>query len=414
MPPTNARSISIEQLKEQITEQLAHQKYSRNTIIDYCWYAGTIQRFMKRYGFEFYSEEVGDLWIKECKNRSINVKTLNRYRQVVEKFNDILNANELVIRRCKAKYDVPAEFSEVFHAYIQSRQAMKQAEGTIRHKRRNASRFLNFIAKLGCHSVKDINSEIVAKASIANNTDVYKTITRDLLSYLLEEGWISADYTPLIPQIHRGKPTPSVYTKEERQVIESMPDVTTSMGKRDKAMILLAIRNGFRAGNIASLKITDIDYDNEVIHVEKQVKTYVPINSVLFPDVRAAIRDYIENGRPTTDSPFIFIKTTPPYNEVNSDIVYNVVSKYIRNSGIEPNGRKIGPQAMRSSLTSAGVNTGMSYEEMRIVLGHRCEETIKHYAELDDTELRKCAMTVRKPSGLFSRYLDGSEVCPSL
>lgn len=414
MTATSLRAIPIEQLKILISKQLSLLNYSENSICGYLCYANTIQKYMERAGFELYTEEVGNLWLDDCRKNPIKESTLTRYHQIIERFNDILNENDIAIRRSKVKYEAPEEFSEVFQAYLHSRQTKNQAAGTILNKRRNGSYFFSSLPKLGCHSIGEITSEIISKVSIMHTTSVYYTTLRDILSFLLEKGMITADYTPLVPKIHRGMPAPSVYTKEELHKIENMPDFSTSMGKRDRAMILLSTRNGFRAGNIAALKLEDIDYQNGIIHIDNQVKTRYPINSALLPDVKTAILDYINNGRPDTDSPYIFIKTSPPYDEVNSDIVYNVVSKYIRKSSIDPNGRKIGPHAMRSSLTSAGINNGMTYEEMRVIIGHKSAEAIKHYAKLDDTELRKCAMTVCKPSGLFSRFLDGKEVCPSL
>lgn len=407
----STHSLTIDQLKEKIRYQLSGLHYSNSSIENYICYAGTIQRYMKKIGVESYSEKVGYFWLEECRKRNIKEKSFVRYQQAVQKLNDILNEKALVIRRRNVIYDVPSEYSDVFCAYLRDRKSKKCSEGTMTYKRRNASYFFTNLTTIGCYAVNDITAEIISKVSIMRQTSAYITTIRDLLSFMLDEELISADYTPLLPKIRRVSPTPSVYTKEERREIENLPDTSTSMGKRDKAMILLATRNGFRAGNIAALRIDDIDFMNETIHIDEQVKTHMPLTSALLPDVKKAIIDYIDNGRPKSDIPYVFLKTRLPYNEVNSDIVYNVVSKYIRKSSIEPKGRKIGPHAMRSSLTSSGINNGMTYEEMRVVIGHKSAEAIKHYAELNDTELRKCTMPVNKPSGQFSKYLEGKAVC---
>ena len=268
--------------------------------------------------------------------------------------------------------------------------------------------FFLFLARQKCHFIFALflTGESITKASCCNGSNLYPGVIRDVIVFLLENKYISTDFRPLVRRHKRAFPIPSVYTQEERKIIEGYPNTETAIGKRNKAMILLATRNGLREGNIIGLRLSDIDFSNDIMHLE-QVKTHEAINPVLFPEVKAALRDYVENARPNTELDYVFITTVAPYTQMASGAVYNVISAAIIESGIEPNGRKLGPHGMRSSLTSSGINNGMTYEEMRIVNGHRDANAIKHYARLDDVNLRKCSLDVSDSSGSFKLFLQG-------
>src|SRR5699024_12830730 len=58
-------------------------------------------------------------------------------------------------------------------------------------------------------------------------------------------------------------------------------------------------------------------------------------------------------------------------------------------AGIDPDGRKQGPHAFRSSLASSMVNDNIPYEVVRKTLGHTDQNAIRSYARLDLEQDRK-------------------------
>lgn len=196
---------------------------------------------------------------------------------------------------------------ELYDAYVQSIADKRRTSSTIIQKKREASYFFNSLHALGCAQTGDANARIISMASIAQQSTTYPKTVRDILSFLLENGHIRCDYSSVVRKVRSRQPIPSVFSKEERRKIESVPDPKTVKGKRDKAMILLATRNGLRAGNIVGLKLDEIDFSNDIMHIRKQVKTGKPINPALLPEVKRALQDYIENARPDVDSEYVFI-----------------------------------------------------------------------------------------------------------
>lgn len=61
-----------------------------------------------------------------------------------------------------------------------------------------------------------------------------------------------------------------------------------------------------RASDIRLLCFPNVNFKNRKISYV-QFKTSVPQTLSLLPEVEEAVRDYIENGRPETDEPYIFL-----------------------------------------------------------------------------------------------------------
>lgn len=85
------------------------------------------------------------------------------------------------------------------------------------------------------------------------------------------------------------------------------------MGKRDYAIISLAKTTGLRGSDIISLKLNDIDWKSGVISVTKR-RAGIKIQLPLLFETGEAIKDYILNGRPQTDSEKNILSTMHPIN----------------------------------------------------------------------------------------------------
>ena len=101
------------------------------------------------------------------------------------------------------------------------------------------------------------------------------------------------------------------FTLEEEQKLLGAVDRTTPVGKRNYAMLLLALRTGLRSIDIVNLKLKDIHWKNNTIEIVQE-KTDTPLVLPLLADVGNAIADYILNGRPGSPSPISFYALRHP------------------------------------------------------------------------------------------------------
>lgn len=400
--------MDIKEMEMILTEILKDQKYLDSSIAMYHRVLAQINSYMENNGHMEYSQEVGEEFLKSRKS-VVAKKTFSNFRAVVSRLNDILADRSFILTHKKTFcLEPPKKFKTHFEGYISSCAKRKLLPATIENKRRYACYFFE---DFDCYdiSLKDITPEIILSIIAGRpeaSADHYASIIKELLRYLYDQGTVNADYSGFIP-IYRGSHLlPPVYTKEELEKIKETAILNPVTAKRNLAIITIAYKYAFRDGNITGLKFSDVDFENNTIRIV-QVKTNVVIHRVLFPEVKEALLDYINNERPESDSPYIFLTFCAPYRKLTT--VYPIIDKAIIRSGIPLNGRKRGSHAIRASIATLMINNDLSYEMVRYVLGHNCENTINKYASLHIDRLRQCAVSVHEPTGFFKRFLEGEE-----
>jgi integrase len=127
---------------------------------------------------------------------------------------------------------------------------------------------------------------------------------------------------------------PSFYTATEVMTVEGSIDRSSGVGKRNYAMVLLASRLGLRASDIANLKFSNLDWDNNLITLVMQ-KTDKTIELPLLADVGNAIIDYLRHGRPQSDLQHVFLSSRAPYVTATKEMVCSVINTIICKSGID-------------------------------------------------------------------------------
>ena len=90
------------------------------------------------------------------------------------------------------------------------------------------------------------------------------TAVRMFVRYLIAVGRCAPDLDQAIPTIARWRLSslPEYLLAEEVERVIASCDLRTPIGVRDRAVLLLLSRLGLRAGDVASLQLTDIDWDD--------------------------------------------------------------------------------------------------------------------------------------------------------
>lgn len=203
-------------------------------------------------------------------------------------------------------------------------------------------RLLAFLMKKGHNDFSDFNpmiiSDFITEISIDRPKSMGDVICclKKLFLHLNEKG-TSIDFNILLltcPKRYRRKVYPCMKIDEVLELLNHI-DQTTSQGKRDYALLLLAATTGLRVGDLATLKLKDINWKRceiSIIQGKTKVPLVLPLNSTL----RDALADYVLNGRPASNSPNIFLRFYAPYTEfANGDAVACILKSYLKSMGIE-------------------------------------------------------------------------------
>src|SRR5262249_10145802 len=172
-------------------------------------------------------------------------------------------------------------------------------------------------------------------------------------------------------------------------VLEACVD-GTAIGRRNYAILLLLSRLGIRALEAAQLQIDDVDWRTGCI-VIRAGKNHRERNLPLSEDVGQAILDYLQNGRPQTDSRNIFLEHTAPFHPLKtSSAITKAIKRLLKKTGIER--RSAGAHLFRHTAASRMVCRGASFKEVADVLGHQSLQTTSIYAKLDLAALSQVAL----------------------
>ena len=132
---------------------------------------------------------------------------------------------------------------------------------------------------------------------------------RSLLRYLLFRGWCGESLLAAVPRIPhwRLSSLPRAMTDEQLRVFLDAFDRSTPTGRRDYAMALCQVELGLRVGEVADLRLDDIDWRTATIRIRPGKANRVR-QLPLPARIGRALAGYLRRGRPTTRARHVFIR----------------------------------------------------------------------------------------------------------
>lgn len=387
-----------------LCKYLSRNKYSKSTIRNARFYLRKLDNLLLHYNIKSYSPEIYstiESEFLEMMPNKVNAKN------IIKLLNNAILHKPLVVTKIKKQ---PEPLSKTLEILL-----TKYGQSCLRHgnkpatvsKKIKLSR--EFLRNCGILELQEITPEVISHATAITINKEEWNYARHFLDYCFEHGLIGKKYGELIPKYSAPKKLPSTYTIEEIISIEVAINRTTSIGKRDYALLLLATRMGLRSGDIVGMKFEYLDFDKNKIRLYQQ-KTGNYIELELLEIVKEALKDYIENARPHSKNPYVFLRCKSPYKQITTGALRTgVVKKYMSIAKIATAGKKHGPHSLRASLATSMVNDDIPFEAVSKILGHSTKESIQSYAKLDVEHLRACAIEVSPASGSFKTWLEGGK-----
>jgi site-specific recombinase XerD len=165
---------------------------------------------------------------------------------------------------------------------------------------------------------------------------------------------------------------------------------TTARGwpKRGYAIIRCALDMGLRSCEIAHLKISDIDWRAGTVLL-KATKSLRQDILPLPMETGQALADYLQNERPPTTSPSIFIPCLGDHDRsMTAGAIRGVIRWAYRRIGLTHSRS----HALRHAFACRLVENGSSLKEVADLLRHRSLNTTLIYAKLDTPKLSAVAL----------------------
>lgn len=358
----------------------------------YCDLQGT-PALTAELGREFVWERYGSILGE--KDTSHNVNRAVHLLLDFQKFGMVFKQSSMTIKEFSEPYH------DLFEGFLEHLRQEGVSDGSIRTWRSRLFRFEYFLENRGVTrffqiELHHVNAYIESLAGFSSGTvgGTIKILGR-LFDYALENGYHHKSFSAALPNVRRIKKyrIPTVFTADEVERILRSVDRNNPIGRRNYAILILVAKLGLRISDARLLRFNSIDWQNKHLSIT-QKKTGVPLALPLLDDVGWAIIDYLKNGRPETDSEYIFVRHVAPYGPL-ADTLRKTVVNAIQKAGIKtPADKPIGMHTFRHSIASSMLANGAKLTEIAQTLGHTTPESTQTYISVDVELLRQCALEV--------------------
>jgi integrase/recombinase XerD len=190
------------------------------------------------------------------------------------------------------------------------------------------------------------------------------------------------------PRFMRDEGVPKGLKRADVQRLLATTEGDRPVDKRDRAILMLFIAYGLRAGEVSGLRLDDLSWENEILRVRcpKPGRTHTyPLSR----GVGDAILRYIREVRPSGLGRALFFTMRAPIRPLDRRALGKIVKDRLTSLGVLAGKR--GTHALRHAAAQHLLDQGVSMKIIGDFLGHRDSFSTAIYAKVNLAALREVA-----------------------
>lgn len=211
---------------------------------------------------------------------------------------------------------------------------------------------------------------------------------RAFLRFCFLDGLTPTPLAGAVPSAAGRRPAlPKALERAEVAALLSSCDTESPFGRRDLAVLTVLVRLGLRAGEVAALRLGDIDWRAGELLVRgkgpKLARLPLPV------DVGRAIAGWLTGARPVCEAREVFTRVRAPHRRLSSSGVSAIVRAACTRAGLP----EAHAHCLRHTAATQMLRAGAGLVEIGQVLRHESVLTTSIYAKVD----RSALATLAKP-----------------
>jgi integrase/recombinase XerC len=225
-----------------------------------------------------------------------------------------------------------------------------------------------------------------SRSSAARKLAAIRTFGR----YLRREGILDGDPAALVGTPKRELRLPAHLGEGEMTRLLEMPDPSSPLGRRDRAILELFYASGLRLSELVGLDVEDVNLNSRMVRVlgKGGKERIVPFNK----SAESAIRAWLKDGWDQTPTPSSRSRThrgTPLFlnyqgGRLSTRSVDRLVRKYVAACSTRFG---ISPHALRHSFATHLLERGADLRAIQELLGHARLSTTQRYTHVNAAQL---------------------------
>ncbi len=206
---------------------------------------------------------------------------------------------------------------------------------------------------------------------------------RGFYKFLQFDGHLQKNPAEDLVAPQKGSYLPRFLNQNDVESILSVPDVSTEIGLRDRAILELMYACGLRVSEAVDLKMSDIDIDSGVLTCKgKGNKTRrVPVGKSAVEWLKRYLIIRRKKGNIEINNLFVSFSDKP----INRQTIFKFIKEYAAKIGLED----VSPHTLRHSFATHLIQNRADIRSVQQMLGHADISTTQIYTHLTDTHLRQ-------------------------
>jgi len=236
------------------------------------------------------------------------------------------------------------------------------------------------------HTIREYLAELQRLGMSSRTLARRLAALRSFFKYLHGRGTCKTNPAKMVSARKLGRPLPHVLAVDEVGRLVEAPDVSTVLGKRDRAILETLYSTGVRAGELVALHLNQVDLISGTVTVlgKGRKERMALLGS---PAVKA-LRDYLAvRSELAKDKGVRHVFVNHRGGPLTSRSVQRIVHKYA--AATLPTHRDVSPHTLRHSFATHMLNRGADLRSVQELLGHASLTSTQIYTHLTTERLKE-------------------------
>jgi integrase/recombinase XerC len=233
----------------------------------------------------------------------------------------------------------------------------------------------------------ELHKQRISATSSARKLSAIRTFVR----FLRRQELVENDPAALVAAPKRPETIPAHLTVAEMNRLLEMPDSSTSLGRRDRAILELFYASGLRLSELVGLDMEDVNLSGRMVRVmgKGRKQRLVPFNTTTADAIRTYLKDRAQplgtplprrSGKAAKAGLFLNYRG----ERLSTRSVDRLVRRYVAACGAKFG---ISPHALRHSFATHLLANGADLRAIQELLGHARLSTTQRYTHVNAAQL---------------------------
>lgn len=208
---------------------------------------------------------------------------------------------------------------------------------------------------------------------------------RRFYGYYIRENRINIDPTALCDSPHLGRALPLSLSEHDVELLLNAPEVTSTLGFRDKTMLEMLYATGLRVSELVNLKFEQISFRQGVVRIigKGNKERLVPVGE----EALEWLENYMGKTRKTIlgerQCDFLFV--TNRGGAMTRQAFWHIIKRHAKKAGIN---KDLSPHTLRHAFATHLLNHGADLRVVQLLLGHSDLSTTQIYTHIANERLK--------------------------